>query len=136
MPDETIDAFADHGVIHENAVETDLEKARQTLRDLENVGVDLDHVTWQLQNEGAQKFIDPYDALMKTRRQASAILRDERERANDGLGSCTIRRDLDLPGARQPTIWAPRVRARSISLDFRRRTGRGDSSSTGLAGEP
>ena len=74
MPDETIDAFADHGVIRENAVETDLEKARQTLRDLENVGVDLDHVTWQLQNEGAQKFIDPYDALMKTRRQASAIL--------------------------------------------------------------
>ena len=38
MPDETIDAFADHGVIRENAVETDLEKARQTLRDLENVG--------------------------------------------------------------------------------------------------
>jgi transaldolase/glucose-6-phosphate isomerase len=66
MPDETIDAFADHGVIRENSVEADLEQARQTLRDLEHVGVDLDHVTWQLQNEGAQKFIDPYDALMKT----------------------------------------------------------------------
>src|SRR5919106_1178380 len=65
MPDETIDAFADHGVIRENSVETDLEKAHQTLRDLENEGVDLDHVTWQLQNEGAQKFIDPYDASMK-----------------------------------------------------------------------
>ena len=66
MPDETIDAFADHGIIRENSVEADLEQARQTLRDLENEGVDLDHVTWQLQNEGAQKFIDPYDALMKT----------------------------------------------------------------------
>jgi transaldolase len=66
MPDETIDAFADHGVIRENSVEADLEEARQTLRDLEKVGVDLDHIAWQLQNEGAQKFIDPYDALMKT----------------------------------------------------------------------
>ena len=36
------------------------------MRDLETVGVDLDHVTWQLQSEGVQKFIDPYDALMKT----------------------------------------------------------------------
>jgi transaldolase/glucose-6-phosphate isomerase len=66
MPDETIDAFADHGVIRENSVEADLEKAYQTLRNLERVGVDLDRVTWQLQNEGAQKFVDPYDALMKT----------------------------------------------------------------------
>jgi transaldolase/glucose-6-phosphate isomerase len=66
MPDETIDAFADHGAIRENSVEADLEEARQTLRDLEKVGVDLNCVTWQLQNEGAQKFIDPYDALMKT----------------------------------------------------------------------
>lgn len=66
MPDETIDAFADHGAIRENSVEADLEEARQTLRDLEKVGVDLNCVTWQLQNEGAQKFIDPYDAIMKT----------------------------------------------------------------------
>jgi transaldolase / glucose-6-phosphate isomerase len=36
------------------------------MRDLETFGVDLSHVTWQLQNEGVQKFIDPYDALMKT----------------------------------------------------------------------
>jgi transaldolase/glucose-6-phosphate isomerase len=66
MPDETIDAFADHGVIRENSVEADLEEAHRILHDLEKVGVDLDRVTWQLQNEGAQKFIDPYDALMKT----------------------------------------------------------------------
>ena len=66
MPDETIEAFVDHGVIRENSVEENLEQARQTLRDLETVGVDLDHVTWQLQSEGVQKFIDPYDALMKT----------------------------------------------------------------------
>lgn len=66
MPDETIEAFADHGVIRDNAVETELEEAHQTLCDLERVGVDLDRVTWQLQHEGVQKFIEPYDASMRT----------------------------------------------------------------------
>jgi transaldolase len=65
MPDETIDAFADHGVIAENTVEADLDAARQVLHDLEAVGIDLDGVTWQLQHEGVQKFIDPFDDLME-----------------------------------------------------------------------
>jgi transaldolase len=64
MPDETIDAFADHGVIAENTVEADLDAARQVLHDLEAVGIDLDCATWQLQHEGVQKFIDPFDDLM------------------------------------------------------------------------
>ena len=65
MPDETIDAFAEHGAIVENSVEADVEEARQILRDLRAVGVDLDFVTQQLQHEGVQKFIDPLDALMR-----------------------------------------------------------------------
>jgi hypothetical protein len=36
------------------------------LRDLESVGINLDYVTQRLQDEGVQKFIDPYDALMDT----------------------------------------------------------------------
>lgn len=66
MPDETIDAFADHGVIVENSVEANVEEARQMLHDLSAVGVDLDFVTQQLLHEGVQKFIDPFDALMRT----------------------------------------------------------------------
>ena len=66
MPDETIDAFADHGVVAENTVEADLDDAWQILCDLEAVGIDLDCVTWQLQHEGVQTFIDPFDDLMDT----------------------------------------------------------------------
>lgn len=40
MPDEAMDACADRGVIRGNSVEADLEQARQTLRDLETVGMD------------------------------------------------------------------------------------------------
>jgi transaldolase/glucose-6-phosphate isomerase len=66
MPDETIDAFADHGTIVENSVEANLEEAQQVVHDLGSLGVDLDGVTQQLLNEGVQKFIDPFDTLMQT----------------------------------------------------------------------
>jgi transaldolase len=65
MPDETIEAFAHHGVVVENSVEAHLDEARQVLRDLAAVGVDLDAATQQLQEEGVQKFIDPFDALLQ-----------------------------------------------------------------------
>lgn len=65
MPAETIVAFADHGRVVDNAIEADLDEVYRILRDLECVGIDLHCVTWQLQNEGVQKFIDPYDALMQ-----------------------------------------------------------------------
>jgi len=63
MPADTIAAFADHGVV-EPTVEANLNEAQQSLRDLESVGINLDYVTQRLQDEGVQKFIDPYDALM------------------------------------------------------------------------
>ncbi|NUN23756.1 MAG: bifunctional transaldolase/phosoglucose isomerase [Candidatus Jettenia caeni] len=66
MPAVTIKAFADHGIIVKNSVEADNDKTQQTLSDLRKVGIDLDFVTRQLVNEGIQKFIDPYNALMKT----------------------------------------------------------------------
>ena len=65
MPDETIAAFADHGKVVANTIEADLQEAHRVLRDLEGVGIDFHCVTWQLQNEGVQKFIEPYDALMQ-----------------------------------------------------------------------
>jgi transaldolase len=65
MTDDTISAFADHGSLVENAVEAGLEEARQVLQDLEAVGIDLDKVTWQLQHEGVQKFIEPFVGLIQ-----------------------------------------------------------------------
>ena len=65
MPAETIAAFAEHGRVVDHAIETDLEEAHCVLLDLERVGIDFACVTWQLQNEGVQKFIEPYDALLQ-----------------------------------------------------------------------
>ncbi len=65
LPDHTIDAFYDHGVIVENTIEKDVEEAVKVFSDFKKVGVDLNFVTTQLVNEGVQKFIDPYDELME-----------------------------------------------------------------------
>ncbi len=64
MPDETSDAFADHGTLAENTIEDGVEAARQDLDTLAAVGIDLEKATWQLQHEGVQKFIDPYQVLL------------------------------------------------------------------------
>lgn len=65
LPDQTIDAFYDHGVIVENSIEKDVNEAVKVFDDLKKLGIDLDFVTNQLVNEGVQKFIDPFDELME-----------------------------------------------------------------------
>lgn len=66
LPDETIDAFADHGKLIENSIEHNIDEASQTFENLGKLGIDINFVTRQLVNEGIQKFISPYDNLMKT----------------------------------------------------------------------
>ncbi|MDD5330596.1 MAG: transketolase, partial [Sulfuricella sp.] len=65
MPDETIAAFADHGRAAAT-VEAGVQEARQIMKEIEAAGVDFRLVTEQLENEGIQKFIEPYDSLLQT----------------------------------------------------------------------
>jgi transaldolase len=65
MPEETIAAFADHGKVKEHSVEEDVDKATQVMADLRALGVDFGCVAWQLENEGVQKFSDPFADLMR-----------------------------------------------------------------------
>lgn len=65
LPDETIQAFQNIGVIVEAAVEKDIDKALNVMNSIKRIGIDIDSVTDQLTKEGVQKFIDSYDALIK-----------------------------------------------------------------------
>ena len=58
-------AFADHGKLEENTILKNVDEANQVLSDLKKLGIDIDLVTTQLTNEGVQKFIEPFDKLMK-----------------------------------------------------------------------
>ncbi|MDA8093903.1 MAG: transketolase [Betaproteobacteria bacterium] len=64
MPPETIAAFASHGTVGETLAQG-VDDARQALEQLATLGIDIHLVTSQLENEGIQKFIDPYDQLMR-----------------------------------------------------------------------
>ncbi|HEY5336146.1 MAG TPA: transaldolase, partial [Mycobacteriales bacterium] len=56
MPEATLDAVADHGVIRPDAVQGTYTDARKTLDDLAAVGVDYDDVVDLLEREGVEKF--------------------------------------------------------------------------------
>lgn len=65
MPEETVDAFRDHGVCARTLTPENLAKAREVLATLARLGVDLDDITLStLEREGVQKFNDAYDQLL------------------------------------------------------------------------
>jgi transaldolase len=63
MPEETIQAFQDHGKV-EPTLEKGLNKARKLFDELAEAGVDYDDVTDTLEEEGVQKFADSFDELL------------------------------------------------------------------------
>ncbi len=64
MPDDTIEAFADHGKIVEDAIERDIEEARKSFDMVEKLGISMNYVAKRLEDEGIQKFIDPFNVLL------------------------------------------------------------------------
>ena len=63
MPRKTIEAFLDHGEVADT-VEQDVENARKVMAAVEQAGISFARVTKQLEDEGIQKFIEPYDKLI------------------------------------------------------------------------
>ena len=66
MPEKTMKAAADHGHITGDTITDNLSEAQQTLDDLKDVGIDLDDVVQQLEDEGVQKFVKSWDELTET----------------------------------------------------------------------
>jgi transaldolase len=62
-PPETIDAYRDHGRPKARLVEG-VEKSFSVLRDLAKAGIGIDAVTQKLEDEGVDKFNQPFDKLM------------------------------------------------------------------------
>jgi transaldolase len=73
MPEETIDAFQDHGRV-EDTLEHGLDEAKQLLDDLRSAGIDYDDVTDTLEKEGVQKFIDSFVELKQGIADKRAVL--------------------------------------------------------------
>lgn len=64
LPLETIDAYRDHGNPAAR-LEEDIAGAHEIMRQLPSLGINIDKVTQQLEDEGVKKFSDAYGALLK-----------------------------------------------------------------------
>jgi transaldolase len=73
MPEETIDAYQDHGD-PEPRLERDLDQARRVFEQLKEVGVDYEDVTDTLEREGVEKFSEAFDALIASLREKQSSL--------------------------------------------------------------
>jgi transaldolase len=63
MPEETIRAFQDHGVVKDTLAQG-VDAAHKLLGELAKVGVDYDDVVLTLEDEGVQKFADSFAELL------------------------------------------------------------------------
>jgi transaldolase len=64
MPEETIQAFEDHGEVRGDTVLESVDEAHRLLEQLANVGIDYDDVVLTLELEGVQKFADSFAELL------------------------------------------------------------------------
>jgi transaldolase len=66
MPEATLDAVADHGVVRGDTVRGSYAEAQQVLDDLKAAGIDYDDVVEQLEREGVSKFEDSWNELIES----------------------------------------------------------------------
>jgi transaldolase len=82
MPEATLDAVADHGVIRGDTITPHYGEAKQTLDRLAALGVDYDDVVQTLEDEGVKKFEDAWHEL--TEQITSALTDAGAEVSPDG----------------------------------------------------
>jgi len=64
VPPETLDAYRDHGD-PKSCIEQDIEDANWIMARLPELGISINKVTEQLEDEGIKKFNEPFDKLME-----------------------------------------------------------------------
>jgi transaldolase len=79
LPIETLAAYRDHG--HpEQRLDQNVVEAQQVLRDLPFIGIDLDAVTKQLEEEGVKKFATSFDKLIASLKEKQEAARESHTR--------------------------------------------------------
>lgn len=123
MPEVTIEAFAESGTVEADTVRAGYDDAVRTFEDLDRAGIDMVAVAAQLVNEGAEKFIGPFDRLMAGLARRRRELRGEgdalemsgaaREALDDSLlGALSEMRFARRLLAADPTLWSDDAQTR------------------------
>jgi transaldolase len=64
MPEQTLRAFADHGVVG-RTLDADPDASERTISEAQAAGIDLAAVTAELEREGVRSFCDSYHELLE-----------------------------------------------------------------------
>jgi transaldolase len=70
MPEKTMEAVFDHGVIPENSITGSYVESTQILNKLAALGISYDEVTDLLENEGVEKFVISWNELVESTNEA------------------------------------------------------------------
>jgi transaldolase len=73
LPENTLEAFADHGALA-RTVDADVDEADRVWQSLGDVGVDMDDVAAQLEREGVDSFMKSFDELISALESKAAEL--------------------------------------------------------------
>jgi len=65
MPQSTLDALIDHGVIRGNTISGQYPQAVEVLKSLSALGISLDEITTELEIDGVKKFAQAWDELLE-----------------------------------------------------------------------
>jgi len=77
IPPQTLDAFRDHGTVRGASITEDLDRARALMDTLEEMNIDLDEITADLQAVGVQKFAAPFEDMLQTLGEKREALQEE-----------------------------------------------------------
>lgn len=64
MPEKTLEAMADHGVVRADTITGSYDQSQKTLHDLDAIGISYDEVVQQLETEGLDKFVTSWAELL------------------------------------------------------------------------
>jgi transaldolase len=86
MPEPTLEAVADHGVIRGDTIRPAYAAARQVMADLAAAGVDMDDVVQVLEDEGVEKFEVSWTDLLTSTKSELERLAKEADAGATGAG--------------------------------------------------
>lgn len=66
MPEKTLLAVADHGIIPSDSITPNYDSAQGVLDGLAALGLDFDEIAYKLEREGVAKFVDSWNELLAT----------------------------------------------------------------------
>ncbi|RPI30808.1 MAG: bifunctional transaldolase/phosoglucose isomerase [Chloroflexota bacterium] len=108
IPPQTLDAFRDHGEAS-LTLEENVDEAQKSFDDLEKLGISIDQITLELEEEGVKAFAEAYDDLTQTieTRRVDAV-KELGPLAKVVAGRVAKLQEINAPGRMRsidPTLW-------------------------------